>query len=137
MTETTAQTTGTVQFSKGSYTIPEATNGGTEISFVFNDDVFQFEITGSGSALVTISATDETAVLGIDYRWTQEQDIKTINVNVRDKPPFARVIWVGPADTADAADKSFTINLTDIVTGTLSLGTRTTAKVIIRDNDPL
>ena len=135
VTEATAQTTGTVEFSRNTFTMPEAPGSGSSPAWQRN--VFQFSKTGTGDALLAFQVRDDTAVIGTDYRIEAGSNENTGNVSTANEPidRISRGFWSYP-NAVDAANKSFTITLTSIIYGNLSLGSRTTATIVIVDDDP-
>ncbi|MCY3596014.1 MAG: hypothetical protein OXG71_01060, partial [Rhodospirillales bacterium] len=133
--------TNTVQFSRDTFTIPEAASGGS--TWQFQGWVDLLATTGNipsdtlFGASVTITATDGTAVIGTDYRTYLNRNDRTFFVGTQSPP--ASVGFYTSANDDDAADKSFTLTIESISSyggATFTLGSRTTATVIIRDNDP-
>ena len=135
VTEATAQTTGTVEFSKNTFTMPEAPGSGS--TPVWQGNVFQFSKTGTGDANVSLQASDGTAVLNTDYRLTNSFNQRVVNIATSSGviSDLQRGFWSYP-NAVDAANKRFTITLTRVNFGDLSLGSRTTATIVIVDDDP-
>ena len=135
VTEATAQTTGTVEFSRNTFTMPEAPGSGSSPAWQRN--VFQFSKTGTGDAYLAFQVSDDTAVIGTDYRIEASSNENTGDVSTANEPidRISRGFWSYP-NAVDAANKSFTITLTSIIVGDLSFGSRTTATIVIVDDDP-
>ena len=134
-TEATAQTTGTVEFSRNTFTMPEAPGSGS--SPAWQPNVFQFSKTGTGDGYLTFQVSDDTAVIGTDYRIEAGSNENIGNASTANEPidRISRGFWSYP-NVVDAANKSFTITLKSIIVGDLSFGSRTTATIVIVDDDP-
>ena len=93
-------------------------------------------MTGTGLSLVTVTATDGTAIIGTDYRMTSNRNTSFYPI-MTNSTLLVLGFWVFP-EAVDTADKMFTIAMTSITSGAgnLAFGSRTTATIIIRDNDP-
>ena len=128
-----AQATGTIQFSADTYTVQEP--DGTSPTYIGN--IYQFSQTGTGVANIIGNTADGSAFFGTDYRIRLNSDQTTIFVGSDNSfsSQNSRGFWIYPNEV-DTADRSFTVTITSSSGGILSLGTRTKATIIIRDDDP-
>ncbi len=137
MTGAEAQTS-TVQFSSDTFTIPEGTTGGAAWQSQRGLNLFATTGNSPGGAILLITATDGTAVIGTDYRLILSSNDRSHAVWGNETNP-ATIFFLTSANNDDASDKSFTVTMTIDSTyggGSFTLGSRTTTTVVIRDNDP-
>ena len=135
-----AQTVGTVQFAADTLTYPEATGSGSTAVLQTGVTIFQTSGSIAGSPIISLTATDGTAKRGTDYN-LRAHDMAPFQVFVQygltAHTPSNSGVWTYPNDD-DEPDKSFTWTMSQQLSNDprYNLGTRTTATVIIRDDDP-
>ena len=138
ITGAAAQATGTVQFSADTFKVSEPP--GTGNLPVFQINVFQYSLTGTGEDAIEVVVTDGTAVIGTEYRVIDNSNSRIRGVTILRADNSAnqreRGFWIYP-NTVDASNKSFTIAFRmDGLGGILTRGTRRTATILIVDDDP-
>ena len=132
-----AAQTSTVQFSRDTFTIREAATGGQPWQFQGNLGLYTVTGNSPGGTGLTITATDGTAVIGTHYRLFGNDNSRIFYLTT--EAPLTISGFYTSANGDDAADKSFTLTMalgTPYRGGSFTLGSRRTATVVIRDNDP-
>ena len=134
-----AQTVGTVQIASDTLIYPEAPGGGSDS--ILQTGVTLIQIAGSikSNPNVSLSATNSTAQLGTHYSMSfgsNKQPNRSLSLFVKDDSSL-RGIWIYP-NADDDPDRQFSLSLSKEASNDprYNLGTRTTATVIIRDDDP-
>ena len=130
--------TGTVQFASDTLTYPEALGSGSDPVLQTGVEILRTSGSILGTPTIELIATDGTAMRGTDYNLGNSESefasFAIYEVNFTNVSSFG--VWTYP-NTDDDTDKSFTWTLRKRGNDSrYNLGTRGTATVIIRDDDP-